>query len=318
MKRLLFLAVVFTGCGDDVAVADTETDGGTSQSDSNARTEPSTSDSETDASGCGALEISCVNPESFECTGPQTPFDLQPPDLSCSDWMLEDEAPAAFPVGTTDVVFTATDGGEAATCTAVVTVTDTVTPAITCPAPTTVLRAQEGESVAVPSVEASDVCDEVPTVSFSPMTLNTSGLVSYEARDASGNSASCQTEYTVLDAFAVPGFRIISARAEAADTVVTLAWEPPESEAVDGLRLESANAVDGPWSEVSTLPVGQQLHEETLSQDAAFFRIVSTTAFGDGGVTAARRAFRIDADGYDVDDVDVPNVPFDTTLYGVV
>lgn len=322
MKRLLFSVLVFAGCGDDTAVADTDSDGGTSQSGSNTATEPSgsesESDSETDSSGCAALDISCPGPESIECEGPQTSVDLEPPELACSEWALEDDAPQAFPVGATDVTFTAADGADDASCTTEVTITDTVAPALSCPQPATVVRGETGAAVVIPLAQAVDLCDEAASVSASPMALDASGVVTYEATDASGNTATCETQYTLVDAFAVPGFRIISARADAADTVVTLAWEPPESAAIDGLRLESAAAADGPWSEVTSLPIGEQLHEETLSEDAAFFRIVSTTAFGDGGATTPRQAFRIDSDAYDVDDVDVPNIPFDTTLYGVV
>lgn len=322
MKRLLFSAslVLLGACGDDTAVADTDSDAGTSQGDSENSTEPSESGSasETDSSGCDALEISCADPVSLECDGPQTSVDLEPPSLSCSEWTVDDDAPATFPVGATSVTFTATDGGDTTSCTTEVTVTDTLAPAISCPEPTTVLRGEPDAAVAVPLLEAMDLCDGTPSVSASPMALDISGVVTYEATDASGNSSSCETEYTLLDAFSVPGFRIISARAEAADTVVTLAWEPPESDAVDGLRIESSPEADGPWSEVTTLGIGEQLHEETLAQDAMFFRVVSTTALGDGGATLPRQAFRIDADGYDVGNVDVPNVPFDTTLYGVV
>ncbi len=320
MKRLLFLVLVSAACGDDTAVADTDSDGGTSQSDSNPPTESAGSDSEpeTDSSGCAALEASCPDPASVECEGPQTSVDLESPDLSCSEWTQQSDELSTFPVGVTDVTFTVTDGEDVASCTTEVIVTDTVAPSLSCPGPATVLRGEAGAAVAVPLADAVDLCDEGASVSATPAALELSGAVTYEATDGSGNSSSCQTEYTLVDAFAVPGFRIISARADAADTVVTLAWEPPESAVIDGVRLESAAAADGPWSEVASLPVGDQLHEETLSEDAAFFRLVSTTAFGDGGATVPRQAFRIGADSYDVGNVDVPNVPFGTTLYGVV
>ncbi len=320
MKRLLFWVLVLTACGDDTAAAQTDTDSGTSQG--STLNEPSGmtsgSDSETDPSGCDSLELACPDPVSVECEGPQTAVDLDPPVLDCSDWTLEDDAPATFPVGVRVVSFTASRGSEEVSCGTEVTVTDTLAPQLACPQPTTVLRREAGVAVAVPALEAIDLCDESPSISVSPMALEANGAVTYQATDASGNTASCETQYTLLDAFAVSGFRIISARAEAGDTHVTLAWEPPASEAVDGLRLESASAAEGPWSEVVSLDADQQLREETLAQDTVFFRIVSTTALGDGGATPARQAFRIDADGYDVDNVDVPNVPFDTTLYGVV
>ncbi|MGH1342398.1 MAG: hypothetical protein ACRBN8_12640 [Nannocystales bacterium] len=319
MKRILLSLLVLAGCGDDTVAAETDSsaaDG--TESSASTGTSDSASSSETDASGCGSVDVECTEPVSLECEGPQTSVDVQPPEVSCPEWTVDDDAPQTFPLGTTEITFTAGDGQDTVSCITEVTVTDTVAPALSCPRPTTVLRGEPGAAVGVPLVDAVDLCDAAPSVTASPMSLDATGVVAYAATDASGNTASCETEYTLVDAFAVQGFRIIAARAEAADTVVTLAWELPESAAIDGLRIESASAAEGPWSEVATLAVDEQLHEETLSEDAAFFRVVSTTPFGDGGATPPRQAFRIDADGYDIDNVDVPNIPFDTTLYGVV
>ena len=324
VKRSIAFSLLLLGaCGDDTTTAEGETDGGTggTESSGSSPSEP-TSDSadETGTSGadCGSLSLTCPEPLEVECEGPETAVSLQPPEFDCSTWTLSDDAPAAFPVGGTDVTYTLEGEGEVAECTTEVLVSDAVGPMLRCPGPTVLVRTEVGEVVVPGDVSATDACDEMPTVSVTPMTLDDTGMVTYEATDASGNVSSCQTEYTLVDAFAVPGFRIISARGEADETQVTLAWEPPESTAVDGLRVESASAEDGPWTEVATLGVGEQLYTETLGEDALFYRVVSTTEHGDGGATLPRRAFQVAADGYDVRDVDVPNVPFDTTLYGVV
>ncbi|MCR9162444.1 MAG: hypothetical protein ACE37F_19595 [Nannocystaceae bacterium] len=319
VRRQVALSLLLLGaCGDDLAEA--ETDGGTGTDSEGSNSTDPTSDAadESGTSGCGPLSLTCPEPLEVECEGPQTAATLQPPVVECSSWSLSDDAPEAYEVGTTEVTYIVQDGGDALDCTTEVTVTDTTEPALTCPKASVLLRTEIG-AVAVPGTAvAEDLCDPMPTIAVAPMTLESSGMVTYEAVDASGNASSCQTEYTLVDAFAVPGFRIIAARGEAQDTEVALAWEPPTSLAVDGLRIESAAAEDGPWSEVATVGADEQLYTGTLDEDALFFRVVSTTEHGDGGATTARRAFQVSADAYDVRDVDVPNVPFDTTLYGVV
>lgn len=315
MKRVALLGMLLVACGDDVA-AETDGDAGTGGSSGEAETggAPSTGTPE----GCGPLALSCAPMVEAECSGPQTAVALESPENACASWDLQDDAPADYPVGETAVTYTLSDGMDAVECVTEVVVTDTVPPDITCPEPTAVLRTEPGQSVMLPEVLATDGCDPAPSVVANPPSLESGGVVTFEASDASGNTASCDTEFTLVDAFAVPGFRIISARAEGNNTTVTLAWEPPESDAIDGLRIESAAAEDGPWTEVGTVAANAQLFEDTLAEDTVFYRVVSTTALGDGGATAARQAFRIASDGYDVPNVDVPNVPFDTTLYGVV
>jgi hypothetical protein len=326
VRRLVVGVLLLTACGDDAVAVDTDSDGGTSEGTSDTSpTSPtgmtesdSDAETETEGSGCGLLGVSCPSPLEVECEGPQTAVSLEPPALDCATWELSDDAPETFPVGSTDVTFTVEDDASSVDCTTEVTVVDTVGPMLTCPDPMVVLRTEVDDAVPVPQAVAVDLCDGAPTISSTPMLLDGSGVVTYEATDASGNVSTCDTELTLVDAFAVPGFRIISATAEANDTVVTLAWEPPDSPAVDGLRIESSPAADGPWTEVATLGAGEQLHAETLGDDSVFYRVVSTTAYGDGGATEPRRAFRIGADAYDVRNVDVPNIGFDTTLYGVV
>ena len=313
MKRgLVVLGLLLVACGDDVA-AETEGDAGTEGSSGDTPGEGSSGEPT-----CGEEDLVCAPQVQAECEGPRTVVELEAPEVRCSSEMLVDDAPADFPVGSSAVTYALGSGPGAVQCVTEVVVTDTVAPEIVCPEPTTVLRTEPGQGVMVPPVQATDVCDEMPTVVATPATLDESGVVSYQATDASGNTASCDTEFSLVDAFAVPGFRIISARDSGNGTDVTLAWEPPASQAVDGLRIESAADADGPWTEVTTVGADTQLFTDTLADDTVFYRVVSVTELGDGGATEPRQAFRISADGYDVPDVDVPNVPFDTTLYGVV
>ncbi|MEM6292186.1 MAG: hypothetical protein AAGA54_13000 [Myxococcota bacterium] len=325
MKRFAAALLLLSACGDDVASLETDggTDGDGSSTDASgpsttAATTATTQGSDTDATDCGPIEITCGDPVSVACEGPETAVALDEPALSCDAWTLQSDAPTAYPVGDTQVTFTADDGAETASCSVTVSVVDEDAPTLACPEPGTLVRPSADAFLTAPAIDATDVCDEAPSVTATPAMFDATTTVTYEASDASGNTATCDVGFDVVDAFAVPGFRIISAEGDLSQTQVTLAWEPPESAAITGLRVEVSDAADGPWTSVADLEPNEQLHAYTLDADAGFVRVVSVTAFGDGGATDPRATYRIGADQYDVRDVDVPNVPFDTTLYGVV
>ncbi|HLP12161.1 MAG TPA: DUF2341 domain-containing protein [Flavobacteriales bacterium] len=114
-----------------------------------------------------------------------------------------------FPVGTTPVSFTATDaGGNTATCSFVVTVTDNQNPVfVSCP-PNIVSSNTPGSCSAVinwVNPTASDNCAGVtviqtagpPNGSVFPIGVTT---ITYTATDAAGNSAVCSFTVTVNDA----------------------------------------------------------------------------------------------------------------------
>ncbi len=261
--------------------------------------------------------IACAPPIEVACEGPQTIVDVPIPEAACPAWMVESDAPASFPVGSTPVTFTLV--GQDASCTTEVTVIDAVAPDLVCPSPAILVRASEDAVVQAPPATATDGCDAAPTVSASTMELPT-GItsVTYTAVDASGNEASCTTDFGVIDAFAVPGFRILSARLVDDQTTLTLGWEPPSGSHVDALRIETSSAEDGPWSEVATVASTEQLFTAPMNAASAWYRVVSVAEEGDGGATAPRRAYAIASDLYDIDGASVPGVPFATTLYGVV
>ncbi len=111
---------------------------------------------------------------------------------------------SVFPLGATTVNCTVTDNGPGPPLTAnaqfVVTVVDTTPPSIACPA---ALNQRVGSAVALGTATASDVVDAGPTVfndapaTFGPGVTN----VTWTARDASTNTASCTQLVTLTYGF---------------------------------------------------------------------------------------------------------------------
>ncbi len=115
-----------------------------------------------------------------------------------------------FPVGTTTVTYTANDGhGNTATATQTVTVVDNTPPVVSCPTGTTA-PANASCQAAIPNVLgdviASDNCMAagalLKTQSPAAGTLVSLGAqtITVSVTDAAGNSASCTTTFTVIDA----------------------------------------------------------------------------------------------------------------------
>jgi subtilisin-like proprotein convertase family protein len=111
---------------------------------------------------------------------------------------------SAFPVGTTQQVYTITDiHGNSSTCSFDVTVNDTEAPTITCPQAITVNANSSGcnyTGILIPPT-ASDNCTGPVTVSgpvpAGPYTTGTT-TVTWTATDSSGNSSTCTQDITVL------------------------------------------------------------------------------------------------------------------------
>ena len=112
-----------------------------------------------------------------------------------------------FPIGTTVVVYRATDpSGNSAACSFSVTVNDVQAPAISCPANITQgnVTGQCGANVSFSSATATDQCTASPSivnlgqVSGSFFAVGTT-TVSFRATDASNNSATCSFTVTVND-----------------------------------------------------------------------------------------------------------------------
>ncbi|MEW5802235.1 MAG: HYR domain-containing protein [bacterium] len=119
-------------------------------------------------------------------------------------------APAILPLGDTDVTFTATDkAGNAASCTAVVSVIDTTVPAITCPS-NIIVEAEGPEGTSASNTEiqafltgavAEDLVDGlVEVTNDAPSVLGLGDtVVTFTAIDKAGNPASCTATVSVVD-----------------------------------------------------------------------------------------------------------------------
>jgi hypothetical protein len=130
---------------------------------------------------------------------------------ACGDVVgITDDRPGCFPLGTTMVVFTATDdSGNEESCSADVTVVDTTPPEITCPADVTV---ECNDHCGVPSddpeltgffngVSASDACGDVVDITDDRPGCFPVGTtpVTFVATDQSGNPGMCEANVTVED-----------------------------------------------------------------------------------------------------------------------
>jgi len=115
--------------------------------------------------------------------------------------MVSNNAPAAgFPLGTTTVIWTATDGnGLTSTGTQTVTVVDTTAPVLTVPADVSVEANAVLSTVAIGSATATDIF-AVTVTSDAPATyaLGTT-VVTWTATDANGNATSGTQNVTVVD-----------------------------------------------------------------------------------------------------------------------
>ena len=112
---------------------------------------------------------------------------------------------SVFPVGTTTVTYTATDvGGNTATCSFTVTVTDNQIPAITCPANVTVntaLNTCQAAGVALGTPITSDNCAVLSVTNNAPAVYPLGvTTVTWTVTDNHGNTNTCTQTVTVVDA----------------------------------------------------------------------------------------------------------------------
>jgi cysteine-rich repeat protein len=152
-----------------------------------------------------APSISCPAPTVAECTGDRgaqvTPGAAQAADR-CTSATVEGPGGGFFPLGTTQVAYSARDeSGNAATCTSAVTVRDTTAPSLTCPAPVVAECSGNGQAVVDPGVaQAVEACTSatVNGPGSGSYPLGTS-QVTFTAQDESGNAAVCTSSVTVRD-----------------------------------------------------------------------------------------------------------------------
>jgi gliding motility-associated-like protein len=123
---------------------------------------------------------------------------------NCSVASVTNNAPAFFPLGTTTVTWTVTDGsGNTASCNQTVTVTDIINPSIICPSTVTV-NADPGlctaGSVNLNTPLTGDNCSVLSVVNNAPnpFPLGTT-IVTWTVTDGSGNTSSCNQTVIVND-----------------------------------------------------------------------------------------------------------------------
>ncbi|MEO1029820.1 MAG: HYR domain-containing protein [Bacteroidota bacterium] len=126
-----------------------------------------------------------------------------------NDFTGTSDASGVYPLGTTTVIWTATDvGGNQNTCSFTVTVNDTEAPSITCPddISTSVDSGMCNAIVTVPAPIVSDNCSNVTITNDFNNTADASGTyptgtttVTWTATDAVGNMTTCPQNITVND-----------------------------------------------------------------------------------------------------------------------
>ncbi|NTX40318.1 HYR domain-containing protein [Myxococcus sp. CA033] len=163
------------------------------------------------------LTVRDTQPPALECPGPQRHEAMGPdgtqvwfPRLVASDVasvpVVRTSQPTGtrFPLGTTEVEVTATDGaGLRTTCHFPVEVVDTVAPRVTCPSPMKVEASMPEGAVVAFFPPIVDELVSIPTVVFSPASGSTLPMgwtsVRVTATDAAGNSNACTFSVEVVD-----------------------------------------------------------------------------------------------------------------------
>jgi hypothetical protein len=147
--------------------------------------------------------ITCPADATAECVDGAaafTPAEASAAD-NCGEVTVDNPPAASFPLGSTALDYTATDGsGNTATCTSSITVVDTLAPTIECPAPIVAECLAGGAFVTPGDATADDQCTDVtvdgPDPGVFPLGVTT---VDYTASDATGHSATCSTTIEVVD-----------------------------------------------------------------------------------------------------------------------
>jgi hypothetical protein len=149
--------------------------------------------------------ITCPVPTVAECTGnASAPVDPGAANATDACQLVSVSPPAvqSYPLGTTDVAYTAIDiVGHSASCLTQVTVQDTTPPSITCPAPIVAECTGSSSAPVTPgAASASDICTTAtvagPAAGSYPVGTTE---VTYTATDQSGNQASCSSTIQVVD-----------------------------------------------------------------------------------------------------------------------
>jgi len=126
---------------------------------------------------------------------------------NCAGYTVEADVAsgATFPLGTTLVTVTATDGaGNTNVCTFNVTVNDTEDPIITCPPDVAIGPTDPIGPEFTGYATAIDNCDGDPTIAYSDVQVGDVITRTWTATDNDGNSASCDQIITISEANQAP------------------------------------------------------------------------------------------------------------------
>ena len=123
---------------------------------------------------------------------------------NCSVASLSDDGPVVFSEGSTVVTYTVEDtNGNSSSCTQVVIIEDNEAPIITCPSDLTVNTDTDlctASGISLGNYTISDNCGVVDVSDDRPVVFNLGNtIIVYVVQDASGNSASCTQNITVVD-----------------------------------------------------------------------------------------------------------------------
>ncbi len=202
-----------------------------------------------------APELGCVEAQTLECAGGGGASDVLSFVSSATDVCgpvdVDVEAPELFQLGTTPLVFVATDGNDnAATCLTLVTVEDTLDPTISCPADialTTDVDRCTADVTFAPAV-VDDDCYGTNLITYndapSVFPLGTTTVTSY-AIDGAGHSASCSFDVTITDdvplTISCDASLTVDAAADACDWTGSVQAEALDNCATDVTALTAEN-----------------------------------------------------------------------------
>jgi microsomal dipeptidase-like Zn-dependent dipeptidase len=202
-----------------------------------------------------------------ECTSPlgaSSPLGIATAsDLCDPDPTLFNNAPSVFPLGTTNVLWTARDGsGNEGSASQSVTVVDTTPPSITAPGDVVAeCEGPGGTSVALGTPVASDICSTVTLSNDEPESFPLGSTnVTWTATDAEGNSAAAIQTVRVEDT-TPPDVTL----AVAPD----LLW-PPNHKLVEVVPTVTASDSCDAAPEVTLVDIVMNESDETLTYDPAF------------------------------------------------
>ncbi|MCB0762123.1 MAG: choice-of-anchor L domain-containing protein, partial [Flavobacteriales bacterium] len=145
-----------------------------------------------------------ANTDSGSCTATGVALGSPVTSDNCGVASVTNDAPAAFPIGTTVVTWTVTDNaGNTATCTQNVTVSDNENPVITCPAVVNAV-ADAGScfatGISLGSPVTTDNCGVASVTNNAPASYPVgTTVVTWTVTDNAGNSATCSQNVVVTD-----------------------------------------------------------------------------------------------------------------------